>query len=404
MQPTRPWFLAIGVIVIVVWAGGLGYWIGTKNPETIVIKGVDNIEGGKVINANMSVFWQTWRVIKEQYLRSSEVKDQDLIYGGAAGLVEALEDPHSSFFNPSDSKKLEEDLGGSFGGIGAEIGVKNDQLIIVAPLKDSPAEKAGLLAGDKILEINATSTIGLNINEAVKLIRGPEGTEVTLNIGRKDQDKPKKFTIVRQTIKIPVLEWKMKDDNLAHLQLFTFTENSPNLVEGALREIKSAGAKGIVLDLRNNPGGFLDSSVRIAGFFLEPGKEVVFEEFRSGKKNVFLAAGLPLAEKMPLVILINGGSASASEILTGAIRDHRGVKIIGEKSFGKGTVQELVELRDGSKVKITIAHWVLPKGQQIDKNGIEPDIKIELTDEDREAKKDPQLDKALEILKSEISK
>ncbi len=398
MPRYRQILLAVIVVVLIVWAGFLGYYLGIKNPDIIIVKGIDNLDGGVVINANMGVFWQTWRVIKDNYLKATEVKDQDLIYGGAAGLVNALKDPHSSFFNPPDSKKLAEDLGGSFGGIGAEIGIKNEQLIIVAPLKDTPAEKAGLIAGDRILEINASSTIGISVMDAVKMIRGPEGTDVNLSIGRKEEDKPRKMSITRAVINIPVIEWKMKDNNLAHLQLFTFTENSSQLVQKALSEIKEAGAQGIVLDLRNNPGGFLDSAIEIAGLFIERGQEVVSEEFRSGKKNVFLSENNPIAKDIPLVIIINSGSASASEILAGAIRDHRGIKMVGEKSFGKGTVQELIELSDGSTVKITIAHWILPKGQQIDKNGIEPDFKVEISDKEREEKKDPQLDKALEIL------
>lgn len=395
--------LALGIFITLCGAGVLGFYIGTFYPKTIIIKGVDNIEDGIVTNTNFDVFWETWRIIKDSHLHAADFTNKDFVYGAASGLVGALKDPHSVFFNPPDSKKFSEDLSGSFGGIGAEIGFKNDQLTIVAPLKDSPAEKAGLRSGDKIVEINASSTINLNINEAVKLIRGPKGTQVNLTINRNGAEKPIKVNIVRDTINVPVIELKMKDNNIAHLQLFTFNEQSPVLVAEKLEEIKRSGTKGLILDLRNNPGGFLDSAVQIAGLFLEPNTDVVFEEFRSGNREVFKTSGTNIIKNMPMVILINGGSASASEILAGAIRDHLGVKLIGEKSFGKGTVQELKNLHDGSTIKITIAHWILPKGQQIDKNGLEPDIAVKPTEEELEQKKDPQLDKAVETLKSLIS-
>ncbi len=386
-------------ITCAIVSGSIGYAIGVKQQKNIIISGVVNADNKAVSSNDFSVFWETWAAIQHSYLRAADVTTKNLIYGSASGLVESLKDPYSLFLNPADSKKFAEDINGNFGGIGAEIGIKNEQIIIVAPLKNSPAEKAGLLAGDRIAEINATSTVNMNINEAVKLIRGTKGIPVNFTIGRSGHEKPLKITVVRDIIKIPVIEWKMKERNIAHLQFFTFSETSTGLMHNALKEIQAAGAKGIVLDLRNNPGGYLDSAVQIASFFLEPNAPVVYEEFRDGKRDTFTAQGNPLVSKIPLVILLNGGSASASEILAGAIKDNRGVQIVGEKSFGKGTVQELIRLRDGSEVKITIAHWIMPKGAQIDKNGITPDIEVKIRDEDREKKRDPQLDKAIELLK-----
>ncbi len=392
------------LIAIVLISGAAGYAIGTRNPTIITVQGLTNSNDGTVASKDFSVFWDTWRTIQNSYLRAADVKTQKLIYGSASGLVNALGDPYSVFLNPDDSKKFSEDINGNFGGIGAEIGIKNEQMIIVAPLKNSPAEKAGLLSGDKILEINASSTIAMNINEAVKIIRGPKGTTVTFTIGRASKEKPLKITVVRDIIKIPILEWKMKEGNIAHIQFFTFSENSPDLMLKALNELRAAGAKGIVLDMRNNPGGYLDSAVQIAGYFLEQNTPIVYEEFRNGKRDTFTARGNPIAKNIPLVVLINNGSASASEIVAGALKDDRGVKIIGEKSFGKGTVQELIRLREGSEVKLTIAHWILPKGAQIDKNGIAPDVTVKISDEDREKKRDPQLDKALEVIKLQLLK
>lgn len=380
----------------------MGFYIGTFYPKTIIVKGIDNLEQGVVLNTNFGVVWETWQIIKDVYLRAAEVSNQDLVYGAASGVMQALKDPHSIFLPPDDSKKLAEDLNGSFGGIGAEIGMKNGVVTVIAPLKDSPAEKAGLRSGDKILEVNASSTASMTVNDAVKLIRGPKGANITLTIGREDKEKPLKITITRDTINVPIVEWKMQDNQIAHLQLFTFSENSPQLLKKAIGEIKQKGAKGIVFDLRNDPGGFLESAVQIASFFVKAGDNIVFEEFRSGKRNVFNSTGDQIAKDIPLVILINNGSASASEIVAGALRDNLGTKIVGEKSFGKGTVQELKNLHDGSTVKVTIAHWVLPKGLQIDKNGIEPDFTIKATEEEIEKKNDVQLKKALEIIKEQI--
>lgn len=380
----------------------MGFYIGTFYPKTIIVKGIDNLEQGVVLNTNFGVVWETWQIIKDVYLRAAEVSNQDLVYGAASGVMQALKDPHSIFLPPDDSKKLAEDLNGSFGGIGAEIGMKNGVVTVIAPLKDSPAEKAGLRSGDKILEVNASSTASMTVNDAVKLIRGPKGANITLTIGREDKEKPLKITITRDTINVPIVEWKMQDNQIAHLQLFTFSENSPQLLKKAIGEIKQKGAKGIVFDLRNDPGGFLESAVQIASFFVKAGDNIVFEEFRSGKRNVFNSTGDQIAKDIPLVILINNGSASASEIVAGALRDNLGTKIVGEKSFGKGTVQELKNLHDGSTVKVTIAHWVLPKGLQIDKNGIEPDFTIKPTEEEIEKKNDVQLKKALEIIKEQI--
>jgi carboxyl-terminal processing protease len=395
----RGYALAIAGIVV---AASLGYALGARNPRTVVIEGLDNAANGPVSGKDFIIFWDTWQAIQNAYLRAGEIKRQDLIYGAATGLVEALDDPYSMFLTPSDAKKFTEDINGNFGGIGAEIGMKNDQLIVVAPLKNTPAERAGLLPGDKILEINASSTISMDVNEAVKRIRGTKGTSVTLTIGRSGKDKPFPITITRDTINVPVLELAMKEGGIAHIQLFTFSEDSAARMRRAIASAKEQGAQGIVLDMRNNPGGYLDAAVDIAGYFVPRGQPIVYEEFRNGRRDAFIARGDTIAARMPLVVILNNGSASASEIVAGALKDNLGTKIIGEKSFGKGTVQELTRLRDRSEIKLTIAHWILPKGAQIDKNGIMPDIEIKLADEDREQKRDPQLDKAIEILRQQI--
>lgn len=353
------------------------------------------------INGDLSVLWQTWQIAKNYYFNASGIKDQDLIYGAADGVVKSLNDPYSIFFKPSDAKKFEEDVGGVFGGIGAEIGKKNEKLVIIAPLKDTPAERAGLKSDDYIVKIDDLFTADLSVDEAVKHIRGEKGTTVVLTILREGWKEPKEISIVRNFINIPTLDWKMLDGDIAYIQLYNFNENATAAFYKASVAFLTQGAKGIILDLRNNPGGFLEVAVNLGGWFLDKGQIVVKERFSSNKEEVFRANGNSALNQIPAVVLINKGSASASEILAGALRDNRAIKLIGEKSFGKGTVQELQNLKDGAAVKISVAQWLLPKGSLIEKKGLEPDIEVKMTEEDAKAKRDPQLDKALEIIKNE---
>jgi len=400
-------FFAIGVLVVVIIAlvaGAFyfGYQQGMKNPQTVIIRGVANLEEGKIEAVDFGLFWDAWRVIKDKYVESEKIDNQDFVYGAISGLLGSLKDPNSVFFPPSDAKKFNEDISGEFSGIGAEIGIKNDQLVIIAPLKDTPAERAGLRSGDKILKINETNTAGLAVEEAVKLIRGERGTTVILTILRNGWDKPEEISIIRDVIQIPTIDWKMLENNIAYIHLYNFYEKAPFLFYQTAVEIIFKNPNGLILDLRDNPGGYLEAAVNLAGWFLKPGETVVSEEFRSGEKQIFKSHGTGLFKDIPIVILINEGSASASEILAGAIRDNLKVKLIGKKSFGKGTVQELASLKDNSLIKITIAHWRLPAGQLIEKNGLNPDYEVNLTDEDIKAGKDPQLDKAIEVLEAEL--
>jgi carboxyl-terminal processing protease len=392
------------IVIIALISGGFyfGYKAGTKKPQTVIIRGVANLEGGKLEVVDFSLFWDAWRAIKEKALEADKVSNQDLVYGAISGLIQSFNDPNSVFFPPSDAKKFNEDVSGEFSGIGAEIGIRNNQLVIIAPLKDTPAEKAGLRAGDKILKIDATSTVDLTIDEGVKLIRGQKGTTVVLTILREGWDKPKEISIVRDIIQIPTIDWKMIDHNIAYIHLYNFYEKAPLLFYQAAAKIIFKNPNGLILDLRDNPGGYLDAAVTLANLFLKPGEVVVSEEFKGDEKQVFKTHGNGLLKDIPLVILINEGSASASEILAGALKDNRGVKLVGKKSFGKGTVQELVPLKDNSMIKITVAHWRLPGGQLIEKNGLKPDYEVSLTDEDVKAGKDPQLEKAIEVLEKEI--
>ncbi len=402
--------ISLGVIIITgissFGAYSFGYEKGFNETKKIVIEGLDNAATPENKKIDFSTFWQVWDALKSNHINGKTVKDQDLVYGAIKGLTNALDDPHTVFFTPDEAKKFNEDVKGNFGGIGAEIGKDHDQLIIVSPLKNSPAEKAGLKPKDKILKIDDLSTNNLSVDEAVSKIRGEVGTKVILTIFRDGLTTSKKIEIIRDLIHTQTLDWSIKDNNILYIQLYSFNTNSESLFEKAIIDAatKSPDTKGLILDLRNNPGGYFDVAVDLAGWFIKRGDVVVKERSANGDEQTFRANGNQALSTLPMVVLINSGSASASEILAGALKIDRGIKLIGEKSFGKGTVQELENIKDDSLLKITIANWLMPDGTLIDKNGINPDYEVELTDKDIEAKRDPQLDKAIEVLKAQFAK
>lgn len=399
--------ISITVIFALVALGGafwFGFDAGTKFPQVLLVREVKNIEPEIPNKADFSVFWQAWEVLNDLYLKNGQVEPQEKVYGAISGLVDSLDDPNSVFFKPKDSQKFEEDIKGNFGGIGAEIGIRKKQLTIIAPLKGTPALKAGLKPGDKILEVNSTSTEDLTVNESVQLIRGPVGTTVTLKILRDDWEKPRDFKIVRSTIIVPTLDFEMRDGGIAYIQLHSFNANSNNLFYQSVQEAMGKGSRGMILDLRNDPGGYLQVAIDLAGWFLPRESVVVSEVSKGDERRDFRTSGNGILKDFPVVVLVNAGSASASEILAGALRDHRKAPLIGEKTFGKGTVQQVEYLKDGSSIKVTTANWVLPSGKIIEGEGLEPDFKVEMKDEDIEDEKDPQLDKAIEVLKSLLAK
>jgi len=370
---------------------GVGFWVG----KVQVVCKVCPPE-----KVDFSLLWEAWDKLQEKFVSPEKLDTQKMIYGAISGMVKSLDDPHTVFFSPEDTKKFMEDVSGRFEGIGAEIGERKGQIQIIAPLEGTPAQKAGLRAGDKIIKINDTLAADLSVDEAVDLIRGPKGTEVILSIFREDWSSPKEIKIKRAIIEVPSIKWELKDSDIAYIKLFQFSQNADADFQNAAIEIIRSPAKKIILDLRNNPGGYLEISKEIGGWFLEKNQTVVIEDFRkSGDKKYYNAEGNSKLLTYPMVVLINKGSASASEILAAALRDNRGVKLIGETSYGKGSVQELEKLRGGSTIKITVAKWLTPKGNLIDGVGLEPDIKVEMTDKDYDEDKDPQLDKALEMIK-----
>lgn len=388
------------ILVVIVFAlFGLGFWLG-KNSVVCQFCPPEDLD--------FSLFWEAWHKIQETYIEPEEIDIPELIYGAIAGMVKSLGDPHTVFFKPEETKTFLEDVSGRFEGVGMEIGIRKGQLQVIAPLEGTPAQKAGLRPGDKVLKIDETLTIDITIEEAVNLIRGPRGTEVILTILRKEWETPQEIKIKRAVIEVPSLKWELLastgeaggEDDIAYIKLYHFSEKINSDFGWTAIEVLNSPAKKIILDLRNNPGGYLQRAQDIAGWFLEKGDVVVIEDFGGQeKRQTYKAKGNAKFLDYPTVVLINQGSASASEILASALRDNRAIKIIGEASFGKGSVQELKNLTDDSSLKITIARWLTPKGNLIEGVGLEPDINVEMTEEDYEQERDPQLGKAIEILK-----
>ncbi|MEK7124326.1 MAG: S41 family peptidase [Patescibacteria group bacterium] len=351
---------------------------------------------------DFSLFWDAYNKLSENFIDSSKINDREIIYGAISGMTKSTGDAYTNFFDPKTAKTFQEELSGSFEGIGAEVGIKKSQLIIIAPLKDTPAEKAGIKAGDQIIKIDGRSAFDMSVDEAVSIIRGKRGTKVVLTILREGWNQPREIEIIRETIKIKSVEWELKEGALAYIKIYHFDQSLAYDFNKVAYEVLSSGANKIILDLRNNPGGYLEVGNDIAGWFLKKGAVVTIEDF-GGKieRKEYKANGNSAFSNYPTVLLINEGTASASEILAGALRDDRGIKLVGEKSFGKGSVQELVPLQDGeSFLKITIANWLTPKGSSISEVGLAPDYKIELKEGDLEKNKDPQLEKALEIVRN----
>lgn len=367
-------------------------------------------EISKVLLANKEVqvqtdgdfepFWKVWNTINEKYPGGNKVSDQDKIYGAISGLVSSLNDPYSVFFTPEEAKNFEDEISGNFSGIGMEVGLKDKILTVIAPLKDTPAYKANIKSGDKILKIDTTSTEGLTVEEAVKLIRGEKGTTVALTILREGEQEPIEIKVVRDIINIPTLETEARPDGIFVIRLYSFSANSANLFRNAMREFVQTKSDKLLLDVRGNPGGYLGASVDMASWFLPEGKVVITEDYGTFQEpTVFRSRGYNIFnDKLKFVILIDGGSASASEILAGALKDHGRAKLVGSKSFGKGSVQQVVEITKDTLLKITVAKWLTPNGETIAEKGLTPDFVVELTKEDIQNKRDLQMEKAVELL------
>ena len=376
-------------LAVLLFVGGVGTgWVLRSDNSSI-------LEGSffTFSNVRLSLVEEVWNKLHEQYVDREDLDDTTLIFGAIKGMLQSLEDPFTVFFDPEQTKTFLSSVNGTFDGIGAEIEVQDEKLLIVAPLKDTPADRAGLRPKDYILEINGEDTIGITVEGAVSKIRGEKGTTVILLISRDNED-PFPVSIKRGTIHIPSLRWELNDE-VAIISFFSFTSNSSADFKKAAKEIHESSARGVILDLRSNPGGFLDESIEIAGIFLSNDTLVLREVLGAGEEKEYRTRRTGLLENLPIVVLVDGGSASASEIVAGALRDQRGILIIGEKTFGKGSVQSFEELPGGASFKYTIARWLTPNGTSIQDEGIIPDI-IAVFDPD--AEEDTQIQKAQEIL------
>lgn len=390
------------IIIVLLILGSFwgGIHVGANN-----ISGIDKVllankEIGVTTQADFSPFWEVWNTINEKYPKADKITDQNRIYGAISGLVGSLEDPYSVFFSPDDAQAFEEEIAGNFTGVGMEVGIKDKILTVIAPLKNTPAYRANIKPGDKIIKIDETSAVGMSIEKAIKLIRGEKGTTITLTIVREGEKEPIEIKIIRDTINIPTLDSELRSDGVFVIKLYSFSANSANLFRNAIKKFAEAKTDKLLLDLRGNPGGYLSSAVDISSWFLPKGKIIVIEDYNKDKKQTaFRSKGYnAFNDNLKFVILINGGSASASEIVAGAMQDHGRAKLVGTQSFGKGSVQEAIKITPDTLLKITVAKWLTPNGNLIAEKGLTPDYKVEITKADLDAKADPQLKKAIEIL------
>lgn len=349
-------------------------------------------------NVDFKLYWEVWEKLKTQHPNKDQVNDKKMLYGSLKGLVASFEDPYSEFMDPKESKDFEDSMSGVFEGIGAEIGIRDGVLTVVSPIEGTPAFQAGLLPGDKILKINGETTEAMGVDEAVSKIRGQKGTEVILSIFGGSMEEIREVKIIRDKIFIKSIKYEKISDDLFLINISAFNDDTSELFAEAVKQFISSGSKNLILDLRSNPGGYLETAVDVLGEWIN-GQVAVSEKFADDKKTDYLAKGLNRLSNYNTVVLINGGSASASEILAGALKDYGKATLIGETSYGKGSVQMLKNLSDGSTLKVTVAKWLTPNGQDINKEGIKPDIEVELTYDDYIADKDPQMEAAKKFFK-----
>lgn len=388
----------IVLIIIGLASFSLGYYHGLGGAENIKQRIVGKDAPVRFEDVDFSRFWEAFSLIEDEFI--GDVDYEKAVDGAIFGMVNSLGDPFTAYFDKDMLNQFNEEINGTFEGIGAEISIRNNRLMIVAPIAGSPAEKAGLRSGDAINTIDGESVANMTIDEAIMKIRGKKGTAVVLNISRSGQEKPFDVKINRDVINVKSLDYKINDDGTAYIRILRFDPNTKALLEEAAKRINNNKVRGIVLDLRNDPGGYLDAAIDVSSQFIKEGV-VVYEEYKDGRKDALVAKGGGMLYDIPVVVLVNGGSASASEIVAGAISDHKRGILVGEKTFGKGSVQEMSGLSSGGAVKVTIAKWLTPNGIAIDKNGLTPDIEVKW-EEDGDVNRDNQLERAYQELVKNI--
>lgn len=409
LKSLSPASLVIGAVVVlgITFAGG--YMVGDRAPFS-----AHAASAGGPADVDLSPLWKAWRLLDENFVpaavatsspiaTTTEAQNQQKVWGMISGLADSLSDPYTYFLPPVENKQFNSDMSGSFEGVGMQIDVKDGVLVVVSPLKQTPASTAGIKAGDKILKIEGESTSGMEVTTAVKKIRGPKGTTVSLTMMRSGWNEPRDVKVVRDVINVPIITTEARQDGVFVIAFAEFTATAPELFRNALRDFVESGDTKLVLDLRGNPGGYLEAAVEIASWFLPSGTVVVTEDYAGHQQNVVHRSyGYNVFNKnLRMVILVDGGTASAAEILATALRTHGVATLVGVNTFGKGVVQELYPVTSDTSIKITVARWLDPAGVQIPHGGLVPDVNITVSDEDRKAGKDPQMDKAVELVNSQ---
>lgn len=404
------------VVVALLFSGAffiLGFFAGnaksvkdevTADNGSVDIKKVVDLYGrSRSDKVSFEQFWTVWNMVKSNYVEQP-VDETKLFYGAIKGMVSGLDDPYSVYLPPQKAEEFAADLAGEFSGIGAEIGMKDEQLIVIAPLPSSPAEKAGLKPKDRIFKIDDKETQGLTVEEAVSKIRGPEGTTVKLTIASDGEDKIREVTLTRQKINVPTVIFEKKTNDIAYIRISHFNDETVTEFDDAVHKTLEMKPKGIILDMRSNPGGYLDASVDVASEWVKEGV-VVKERFYDGKVRDYETTGKHRLADIPTIVLVDAGTASGAEIVAGALQDYGFATLVGEKTFGKGSVQNLEVLGDGSALKLTVAKWFTPKDRQISGQGIPVDVEMKemFVKNEKQKADEPQftdkgVEKAIELL------
>ncbi len=390
----------LGISIGIIFSTGFLLGGRTKIQANFLYPKITNVPYDDI---NLDPIWKAWMLLDEKFAHATTTKqttNQAHVWGMIEGLAESYNDPYTVFFPPQQSKSFEEDVRGTFGGIGTELSIKDKVLTVMAPLEGTPAKNAGVLAGDLIIKVDGESTRNMSIDDAVEAIRGEIDTEVTLTIARKGEHEFLDISIVRGKIEIPTLDSELRDDGVYVLSLYNFGGTATREVRQALREFIETDSKKLLIDLRGNPGGYLDAAVDISSWFLPVGKVVAIEDFGDTKdKYIHRSKGYNISKKdWRIAILVDGGSASASEIMAGALHEHEKAVLIGKQTFGKGSVQELVDVTNDTSMKITVARWLTPHGVSISNAGLTPDLEVDYTFEDMQAEIDYQFDAAVNYL------
>lgn len=401
---TNRFALTILAVVIVLGSFWVGVYFGNWRAKTLAesIPTVYNLNEGKPENVDFSLFWKAWKILDEKYVAShpnASTTPEDRLWGAIQGLAGSYGDPYTVFFPPVESKEFQNEISGNFEGVGMEVGIRDGITTVISPLKGTPAYKAGIKPGDKILKIDDKVTSGMSVDDAVSLIRGKRGTVVRITILGQNDKQPREVSITRDVINIPTLDTEMRKDGIYVVRLYNFSAQSTQLFRTAMKEFSTSGSDKIIIDLRGNPGGYLDAAVDMASWFVPAGEVVVKESSGKGNDQIFTSFGYAgIKKNIKMVILVDGGSASASEILAGALQEHGIAKLVGTKTYGKGSVQELIPFTNTTSIKITIARWLTPKGNSISDQGLTPDYVVNITADDFAKNKDVQFLKAVDLL------